>query len=92
LRRDSLAMVEQAPASAGRTAAALGVLLGVSVVAVVPAALAWRGAGGAMAPLAAGLGGLALVLVGLKLALAAGGLLAQLLDRPWLRAGSASID
>jgi hypothetical protein len=90
--RDAFETVEPAPASAGRTAAALLVFLAVVAVVLMPAAFAWRGAGGVAAPLAGGLGGLVAVLVGLKLAAAAGGLLAQLLERPRLRAESASID
>jgi hypothetical protein len=90
--RDAFETVEPAPASAGRTAAALLVFLAVVAVTLMPAAIAWSASGGVAAPLAGALGGVAAVLVGLKLAAAAGGLLAKLLERPRLRADSASID
>jgi len=85
--------VEEAQTSAGRTTAWLVVGVLAVTMAVLPATVALRVAGGVVAgPLMAGLGGLAAVLGGVKLAAAAGGLVAKLLERPWLRAVAGSID
>ena len=85
-------VVEVAPAGVGRTAALLlVVVLGVTT-AVLPAAFALGMAGGVAGTLTAGLGGLAAVFGGVKLAAAAGGLAARLLERPRLRAVAAAID
>jgi len=92
LRRDTFVAVEQAPASVGRTAALLFLVVLAVTVAVLPAGVAFGVAGGVASTLAVGLGGLAAVLGGVKLAAAAGGVVARLLERPRLRAVAASID
>jgi hypothetical protein len=84
--------VDLAPASAGRTAAGLLVAALAMTVAVLPAAVALGAAGVAGATVTAWLGGIAVVLGGVKLAAAAWGLLAWLFERPRLGSVAASID
>ena len=92
LRREAFVVVEVAPAGVGRTAALLLVVVLAVTTAVLPAAFALGMAGGVAGTLTAGLGGLAAVFGGVKLAAAAGGLASGLLERPRLRAVAAAID
>ena len=85
-------VVDQAPASAGRTAAGLLVVVLVMTVAVLPAAVALGAADVAVATVTAWLGGTEVALGGVKLAAAAWGLLARLFERPRLGSVAASID
>ena len=84
--------VDEAPTSAGRTAAGLLVVALAMTMAVLPAAVALGAAGVAVATVTAWLGGLAVALSGVKLAAAAWGLLARLFERPRLGSVAASID
>jgi len=85
-------VVDQAPASAGRTAAGLLVVVLVMTLAVLPAAVALGAAGVAVATVTAWLGATAAALGGVKLAAAAWGLLARLFERPRLGSVAARID
>lgn len=85
-------VVETGPASATRTAVALVLFLCVIALALLPVAVASGAAGEVVEPLAAWLGALAVVVGGVKLTVAAWGLVERVLERLRHPALAASLD